>query len=171
VGVCNARVTLRLRCAEAAGFRPDRPEDFVLVDATFKGMVDLAGERVSREYAEQTNPALVDHFRQKDRIFSLDSYLRGTPGAGRVKVPVTLSARFEGPSGPMAADSDDEAWIPERERQRQRAYTEQFGALSRGQFFAVGHLGLDTGKPGWPAERIELHVFDVDLLKVPATDW
>jgi hypothetical protein len=162
VATFNARVTLKLAIDPDAMTDFADEAQFLLVDATIKGTVDLAVSNIEVNYVKNENPSIVSDFQQKDRIFSLEKY-QEVSGMGKARVPVSMSVRFEGPCGPLARDSADRDWIPAREKDRQAAYITHYGALSRGQYFAVGHVLVDKSRRGWPAESIEIHVCGIQL--------
>jgi hypothetical protein len=162
IATFNARVTLKLAMNPKVETDFTDESQFLLVDATFKGTVDLAAPSIEANYANWDNPSLVSDFQQKDKVFSLEKYQEAS-GLGKARVPVSMSVRFEGPCGPLARDSADRDWIPDREKDRQAAYITNYGALSRGQYFAVGHVLVDKSRRGWPSESIELHVCGIQL--------
>jgi hypothetical protein len=162
VATFNARVTIKLAMNpdEVADF--SKEADFLLLDATLKGTGDLVFAAVKKQYVDNENKNIAAEFGQRNKVFHED-YLKPRLGAGKLWVPVSLSVRFEGPSGPLARDSADQGWIPPKESARQAAYIQHYGALSRGQYFAAGHLLIDKNRAGWPAEKIEVHVCDIYL--------
>ena len=159
----NARVTLKL-AMDPKSFNPLKSErDFLLVDATIKGTVDLAFKHVQENYVDRENKQIVSDFSQKGGFFDLSKYLSDSGGSDKQWVPVVMSARFEGPSGPLSADSGDSSWIPAIQTERQEKYITHYGVLSRGQYFAAGHVLIDKNRRGWPAEKIEVHIVQIHL--------